>query len=136
MGAALEGCMLGIPSVGYSLLHHSLKADFSECLVIRISGFMVQRYAKDGCKPIRQSLIVKPLKGGPVVITGKVDTRPYEVKTFDTCSNLRPVDRILIDQAFINRRLHLPGVDTVARCCVSLGAGTAFEGWACGDGAV
>lgn len=31
MGAAFEGCMLGIPSVGYSLLHHSLKADFSEC---------------------------------------------------------------------------------------------------------
>lgn len=31
MGAAFEGCMFGIPSVGYSLLHHSLKADFSEC---------------------------------------------------------------------------------------------------------
>lgn len=29
MGAALEGCMAGIPSVGFSLLHHSLKADFS-----------------------------------------------------------------------------------------------------------
>lgn len=32
MGAALEGCMQGIPSVGFSLLHHSLSADFSECL--------------------------------------------------------------------------------------------------------
>ncbi len=31
MGAAFEGCMQGIPSVGYSLLHHSLKADFTEC---------------------------------------------------------------------------------------------------------
>lgn len=31
MGAAFEGCMLGIPSIGYSLLHHSLKADFTEC---------------------------------------------------------------------------------------------------------
>lgn len=31
MGAAVEGCMHGIPSVGYSLLHHSLKADFTEC---------------------------------------------------------------------------------------------------------
>ena len=30
-GAAFEGCMQGIPAVGYSLLHHSLKADFSEC---------------------------------------------------------------------------------------------------------
>lgn len=29
MGAVLEGCMLGIPSVGFSLLHHSLEADFS-----------------------------------------------------------------------------------------------------------
>ena len=31
MGAAFEGCMQGIPSVGYSLLHHSLTADFTEC---------------------------------------------------------------------------------------------------------
>lgn len=31
MGAAFEACMLGIPAVGYSLLHHSLKADFTEC---------------------------------------------------------------------------------------------------------
>lgn len=29
MGAVLEGCMEGIPSVGFSLLHHSIKADFS-----------------------------------------------------------------------------------------------------------
>ena len=29
MGAALEACTVGIPSVGYSLLHHSLKADFT-----------------------------------------------------------------------------------------------------------
>ncbi len=28
MGAVLEGCMEGIPSVGFSLLHHSMKADF------------------------------------------------------------------------------------------------------------
>lgn len=29
MGAVLEGCMQGIPSVGFSLLHHSMTADFS-----------------------------------------------------------------------------------------------------------
>ena len=29
MGAAIEGCTVGVPSVGFSLLHHSLKADFS-----------------------------------------------------------------------------------------------------------
>lgn len=31
MGAVFEGCMDGIPSIGYSLLHHSMSADFSEC---------------------------------------------------------------------------------------------------------
>lgn len=31
MGAAIEACMLGIPSVGFSLLHHSWKADFTQC---------------------------------------------------------------------------------------------------------
>lgn len=31
MGAALEACMQGIPAVGFSLLDHSLKADFDEC---------------------------------------------------------------------------------------------------------
>lgn len=30
MGAVLEASMLKIPSIGYSLLHHSLQADFSE----------------------------------------------------------------------------------------------------------
>ncbi len=29
MGAVMEGCFNGIPSVGLSLLHHSLKADFT-----------------------------------------------------------------------------------------------------------
>lgn len=28
MGAVIEACMEGIPSVGFSLLHHSIKADF------------------------------------------------------------------------------------------------------------
>lgn len=32
MGAVLEGSIQGIPSVGFSLLHHSLAADFSYCL--------------------------------------------------------------------------------------------------------
>ena len=31
MGAVLEGCMLGIPAIGFSLLHHSIKADFTFC---------------------------------------------------------------------------------------------------------
>lgn len=32
MGATLEGCLQGISAVGFSLLHHSLTADFSRCL--------------------------------------------------------------------------------------------------------
>lgn len=31
MGAVFEGAMAGIPSVGYSLLSHSMNADFNEC---------------------------------------------------------------------------------------------------------
>ncbi len=30
MGAVIEGCMCGIPSIGFSLLHHAIDADFSE----------------------------------------------------------------------------------------------------------
>ncbi len=39
MGAAMEGCAFGIPSVGFSLTDHSMQADFSPCLpfVDRIS---------------------------------------------------------------------------------------------------
>ncbi len=46
MGAVFEGCMNNIPSVGFSLLHHSLQADFSECLpyVTEIS----ERVLRDG----------------------------------------------------------------------------------------
>lgn len=31
MGATLEACMLGIPAIGFSLLHHSWHADFTQC---------------------------------------------------------------------------------------------------------
>ena len=31
MGATMEGCMLGIPSIGFSLLDYSWEADFSVC---------------------------------------------------------------------------------------------------------
>lgn len=31
MGAAMEACMAGIDAVGFSLLHHSWEADFSQC---------------------------------------------------------------------------------------------------------
>lgn len=41
MGAVLEACMAGIPAVGFSLLHHSLKADFT------LSSDFVRRIAAD-----------------------------------------------------------------------------------------
>lgn len=31
MGAVFEGSMAGIPSIGFSLMHHAMEADFSEC---------------------------------------------------------------------------------------------------------
>lgn len=31
MGIVMEACMVGIPAVGFSLLHHSWAADFSQC---------------------------------------------------------------------------------------------------------
>lgn len=34
MGAVLEGCLDGCPSVGFSLLNHSLTADFSGCTAV------------------------------------------------------------------------------------------------------
>lgn len=45
MGAVLEGCLEGIPSVGFSLLHHSLKADFtlSTAFVVNIAGKVIDR---------------------------------------------------------------------------------------------
>lgn len=32
MGAVMEACMIGVPAVGYSLMHHSMKADFSQAV--------------------------------------------------------------------------------------------------------
>lgn len=34
MGAVLEGCIQGVSSIGFSLLQHSMDADFSQCLPI------------------------------------------------------------------------------------------------------
>ena len=52
MGAALEGCMAGIPSVGFSLLDHSMDADFTVCgNVIRqiVSNVISYGLPKDIC---------------------------------------------------------------------------------------
>lgn len=50
MGAVFEGCMEGIPSVGYSLLHHSWKADFTECipLIKEITGKVLSNGLPEG----------------------------------------------------------------------------------------
>lgn len=50
MGAVLEGCMNGIQSVGFSLLHHSLKADFtlSQSYVTEIIASTIQNPLPSG----------------------------------------------------------------------------------------
>lgn len=50
MGAVLEGCIEGIPSVGFSLLHHSMKADFtlSTAFVAAIAAKVIENGLPDG----------------------------------------------------------------------------------------
>lgn len=50
MGAVMEACMNHIPSVGFSLLHHSWKADFSECVpfIKSITGSILENKLPDG----------------------------------------------------------------------------------------
>ncbi|MDR0429707.1 MAG: 5'/3'-nucleotidase SurE [Tannerellaceae bacterium] len=46
MGAAIEGCILGIPSIGVSLTNHSEDADFSESC--RLGRQLARRILKEG----------------------------------------------------------------------------------------
>lgn len=50
MGAVLESCMEGIPSIGFSLLHHSLKADFdlAASFVTEIVGKILEEGLPEG----------------------------------------------------------------------------------------
>ena len=50
MGAVLGSCMEGIPSIGFSLLHHSLKADFdlSASFVTEIVGKILEEGLPEG----------------------------------------------------------------------------------------
>lgn len=50
MGAVLEGCIEGIPSVGFSLMHHSMKADFKYCtaFVAAIVGKVIENGLPEG----------------------------------------------------------------------------------------
>jgi len=46
LGAAIEGCIFGVPSIGISLTDHSLNADFSE--TTRISRIVIEHVLKEG----------------------------------------------------------------------------------------
>lgn len=46
MGAVIEGCTVGIPSVGFSLCHHSIKADFD--LSLPYVRKIMERIVKNG----------------------------------------------------------------------------------------
>lgn len=50
MGAALEGCAFGIPSIGFSLTDHSPDADFSPCIpfVESIVGAVLEKGLPEG----------------------------------------------------------------------------------------
>lgn len=50
MGAVMEGCMLGIPSAGFSLLHSSWAADFTECgpIIDTVVNDILQNGLPDG----------------------------------------------------------------------------------------
>lgn len=50
MGAVLEAATVGIPAIGFSLLHHSLHADFSQCapIVNRISEYVLHQGLPNG----------------------------------------------------------------------------------------
>lgn len=73
MGAVFEGCMVGIPSVGYSLLHHSWKADFSECepYIKQITASVLEKGLPDGvCLNVNFPAKVK-IEGMKVVRSAK-----------------------------------------------------------------
>ncbi len=64
MGAVLEACMEGIPAVGFSLMHHSMKADFdlSASYVTRIvSKVMSSGLPKGICLNVNIPAKVKPV---------------------------------------------------------------------------
>ena len=46
MGAAAEGCVFGVPSMGVSLLDHHPDADFTECC--RLGRMVARRVLKEG----------------------------------------------------------------------------------------
>lgn len=63
MGAAIEACTVGIPAVGFSLLHHSLKADFHWCtpFVTEISRRVLEHGLPAGvCLNVNIPAMVEP----------------------------------------------------------------------------
>lgn len=73
MGAAFEACMLGIPAVGFSLLHHSWNADFTQCgpYVTRITQAVLKSGLPKGvCLNVNIPARCVP-KGMKTVISGE-----------------------------------------------------------------
>lgn len=63
MGAAMEACMAGIPSIGYSLLDHSPQADFTRTtgFITKITGNVIQHgLPKDVCLNVNIPANCKP----------------------------------------------------------------------------
>lgn len=63
MGAVIEGCMAGIPSIGFSLLNHSWAADFSQCgaIINKITSSVLKNgLPKDICLNVNIPALCTP----------------------------------------------------------------------------
>lgn len=75
MGAVMEGCQLGIPSVGFSLTSHDPDADFSACrgIITEIAKETLQNGLPDGiCLNVNIPADIIP-KGIKITIGGRGD---------------------------------------------------------------
>lgn len=63
MGAVMEACIVGIPAIGFSLLHHSLDADFTECgpyLTDIVSHVLAEGLPAGVCLNVNIPALVRP----------------------------------------------------------------------------
>jgi 5'-nucleotidase len=75
MAAAIEGCLNGITSVGFSLTNHSRKADFSAC--------------KKYIRMIMQMLEQEPLSQGVCLNVNIPDVKAEEIRGVKICRHAK-----------------------------------------------
>jgi 5'-nucleotidase len=75
MAAAIEGCIYGIPSVGFSLDNHSRKADFSAC--------------KKYIRMIMQMVMQEPMPQGICLNVNFPDVKADEIRGMKICRHAK-----------------------------------------------